>query len=271
MKIAVCFSGETRVWNNGNIQESWYKFKNLVEQESPDNEVTFYGHTWSHCEEPIPYVDFANISITDQKEIDDFVLENIIYRAVNKESWLDKIKFNNLSSEDLIDHYLSMSRRGYGQLVSGVKSFQLVPEDYDPIVYIRTRWDVELYEDWVEYFINIIKDIQSNNWPYTHENEDIYLMNTTVVRFEYHSPITSPEDFLYIIRNRQKARDLIYQDIYEVIDDYISNTNNDKSTPTSHNIWNKWFSHGSFTALPMIDNRCAKIYRHEEKENIWDI
>lgn len=269
MKIAVCFSGETRVFNQGHIHQGWLTLKNKLEQDEYTR-LDFFGHTWEHCEKPESFLNFTKLEITDQVEIDNFVKEDLVYRSVNKEEWQDKLDFKTLSNDEQVKHYLDMSRRGYGQLVSAIKSFQLVPNDSEYLFIIRTRWDVELFDDYIDYFVELLENIQNKVWPFTHENEDLYLMNTSVIRFD-NKKYNAPEDFLFIMRNRQKLRDAIFANPYEVIDQIITHNFPEKSTVTSHGLWHCYFRESRFVALPMIDHNLAKIYRKHKKENVWSI
>lgn len=274
MKIAVCFSGEVRGYNDGNTYEAWKSLKEQFESLDEYHKISFYGHTWSHCEEPIQYLDFEEIKITDQKEIDDFVLENLLFRSVNKEEWLTDYDFRSMSNDELISHYLEGSRRGYGQLVSAIESFKLVPEEDKNWLIIRTRWDTQINEEYIQSILEMFEDIRTEKWPYGHSNENMYLMNCSVLRFNNNDWFSSPEDIFFIMRSCPKIWNLIKNNVYDAIDEIIVNTPPDKSTPTSHTIWNRFFSHYDVTAIPTIDYRFARLYRDpnmDTKKYEWNI
>jgi len=182
MKIAICIGGETRDWHE-------YPSKNLeyfiMQLESHGHEIEVYGHTWSHCVPPADdRVKFNNIIVEDQVIIDDWVKEDWIHRLTLTEELSDLLDYNPLDhhgffyetagldvlSDEIITSILNSCRAGYGQHISGWKSFQMAPNDCD--MYIRWRWDTvftplgedsdrDHYPDEIDFYTPLISHVLS--------------------------------------------------------------------------------------------------------------
>lgn len=149
MKIALCLSGETRMFNEFNdasLELGPQEFYRKLQQHNPDWTVDVYGHTWTHCETPVTDVfQFKQLVIEDQKLIDDWVKEDFINRAFsNKIDFNPKNKLSDMTPDAWVDKLLDRSRWAYGQHFSAYHCFALLPKnEYDII--IRYRWDLNFH------------------------------------------------------------------------------------------------------------------------------
>lgn len=260
LKIAVCFSGETRDYNSlDHVHNTWKLFAKKME-DGGYGFVHFYGHTWSHCEPPGVSLPFKNIQVDDQKEIDDWVKEDIIFRSANKTQWQNVPEFKQMTQEQRIGHYLEMSRRCYGQLVGGIKSFRMVGSSYDYI--IRTRWDVELFENQLHKLIDFWDEYAAMDWPIRAFHEELYLLNCSVIAYGKKG-MDLPEDFFFILSNDYYLHNKYKIDWQEVMDDILQQTvyKPDRSKPSSHTLWRLYFQWLDVIALPILDHKIAKIHR----------
>ena len=275
LKIAVCFSGETRDYNTcPHIWEAWKIFAEKMSQ-GGYGFVDFYGHTWAHCEPPAVSLPFTHIQIDDQRLIDDWVSEDLIFRSANKTQWQQVPEFQTMNQEQRFHHYLDMSRRCYGQLVSGVTSFSLVDQSYDYI--IRTRWDVELYQDQLHKLIDFWDEYAAMDWPIRAFHEELYLLNCSVIAFGKKG-MDLPEDFFFIISNNDNLNNRFKFDWRDVLDDILQQTvkKPDRSKPSSHTLWQRYFQWLDAIALPILDHKIAKIHRKPgtqttANKNKWSI
>lgn len=146
MKIALCLSGESRMFNEFNdasLERGPQEFYRKLQQYNPDWTVDVYGHTWTHCELPVTDVfQFKQLIIEDQKLIDDWVKEDFLNRAFsNKIDFNPKYKLSEMSLSAWVDKLLDRSRWAYGQHFSAYHCFALLPKNEYDIV-IRYRWDL---------------------------------------------------------------------------------------------------------------------------------
>lgn len=157
MKIAICLSGETRDWDDYSSKNLAHFISNL---EANGHEVDCFGHTWSHCKPPSQKsVKLKKSIIENQKVIEDWVMgdwekrltfnneicEDMEYNPMDHHGYdHSKIQYKNVSDE-MVEKILDYCCRGYGQHISGWKSFQLADEGYD--LYVRWRWDLIFCKD----------------------------------------------------------------------------------------------------------------------------
>lgn len=259
IKIAVCFSGETRYFNeHKKISYSWEQLRRrLLEEEIAILE--FYGHTWAHCDDPeMDILQFRKYSKTDQVEIDEWVCNDFVMRSVTKEAWKEIPEFVQANINEKIPIYLDMSRRGYGQFISAYKCWNMI--EGNPDLCFRTRWDVEIFADYIEELVEHCRGIKAGHWPYTSFNEQLYLLTTTAIGY---GPQTrnEPEDFFFAVRLYPSVFKRLKQDPFVVLEDTLINAEKDNSTITSHSLWETFFRTSSFTALPILSHNMAKIFR----------
>lgn len=143
MKIAICFSGQTRDYE-------LYKDKILddIDQLFGDHVYDLYGHTWTDCEVPSNIDDFKKFVQTDQNEISKWVKEDITTFGTFYNSWNDYPEYVDIinGNGDYFQFICKMSKGRLGQTVSAHKCFSLVPPNvYDIIV--RYRWDILINPD----------------------------------------------------------------------------------------------------------------------------
>lgn len=273
MKIAVCFSGETRTFNEETtIQERWGIFESLLTQ-SGDHSVEYYGHTWEHCEPPVfSYIDDVKLTVTDQAEIDEWVADDLIWRTTYKQAWRYDTDYQQMNASQRHDHYLAMSRCGYGQVVSTVKCLNSIDHGKFDLI-IKTRWDVELQDGYIESLVKTVQNIYNEVWPAASgAHEGGYLMNSTVSDWATGTNTDStPEDYLFILQGKSEAHQAVTQmEWKEIISDTL-NWRTDDSTPTSHSLWALVFQKWSLKTLSLIDHNIAQISRRQQKINKWDI
>lgn len=274
IKIAVCFSGETRYFNeHKKISYGWEQLRRrLLEEEIAILE--FYGHTWAHCDDPqMDILQFRKYNKTDQVEIDKWVCDDFVIRSVTKEDWKKIPEFVQADIYEKIPIYLNMSRRGYGQFISAYKCWNMI--EGNPEICFRTRWDVEIFGDYIEELVEHCRGIKRGDWPYTSFNEQLYLLTTTSIGYGRTSR-NEPEDFFFALRMFPHIKQLLKQDPFKVLEDTLMHAPRDNSTITSHSLWETFFKRSDFTALPMFNHNMAKIFRPDgtpktANSNKWSI
>lgn len=259
MKFAVCFSGETRYFNeHKKISYGWEQLRIRLEEEGIAK-LEFYGHTWEHCDDPeMDILRFRKYSKTDQVEIDEWVCNDFVMRAVTKQAWKKIPEFAQADIYGKIPIYLDMSRRGYGQFISAYKCWNML--EGNPDLCFRTRWDVELFDDYIEELVEHCRGIKKGEWPYTSFNEQLYLLTTTCIGYGETSR-NEPEDFLFAMRMYPGVVQKLKEDPFRELEDTLMHAEKDKSTITSHSLWETFFRKCDYTALPIFNHNMAKIFR----------
>jgi len=238
MKIAICISGQTRDWHDYPSKNLAYFISTL---EAAGHEVDVVGHTWSHCIPPSEeHVKFKKLIIEDQVIIDDWVKKDWINRITLNDELCDlfnydpsdqygfdmtTLEYDNLS-DDHINKILQNCRAGYGQHVSGWKSFQLADDGYD--IYLRWRWDLVFTKDnsntsndeynlvidyWAPYLIDIITSFHSVSFS-SAGNLNILFGNNTII---YHAYKACVDDIFFGFSSLAKEK-INAVDIFDAID-----------------------------------------------------
>jgi hypothetical protein len=236
MKIAICISGQTRDWDDEPSKNLAYYISCL---EKYGHEVDVVGHTWSHCTPPSEeHVKFKKLIIEDQVIIDNWVLTDWTNRLTfNKELCelfnydptdhdeydLKNIEYDRLSN-DTINKVLQYCRAGYGQHVSGWKSFQLADNGYD--MYIRWRWDLiftnlvdtksdikDIIDFYVPYINEVIKSFHSLTFSST-DNLHVLFGGNSII----HTKDRSCVDDLFFAFTSTAKQKIDGIDIFDAID-----------------------------------------------------
>jgi hypothetical protein len=247
MKIAICISGQTRDWHDYPSKNLAYFISTL---EAAGHEVDVFGHTWSHCIPPSEeHVKFKKLIIDDQVIIDDWVKQDWANRLTLNDTLCDlfnydtydqgafdmtTLEYDNLS-DDHINKILQYCRAGYGQHVSGWKSFQLADDGYD--MYLRWRWDLVFTKDnsiassdqyrylidyWAPYLQDIITSFHSVSYSST-DNINILFGGNTIIHNAY-SACVDDIFFGFSLLAKQKINAI---DIFDAIDTCFDPIHND--------------------------------------------
>jgi len=149
INILIAVSGETRCFNTLTHRHLKF-FKEKLQ--SLNYDVIIVGHTWKHCD-PIENRHlslFDAIEVTDQKIIDDWVMEDFVTRCPNQ----NHNSFNitntpiDIKSKESINNTLKLARYAWGQHWSAFTSFKQYRKKnfknrrnpgFD--ILIRWRWD----------------------------------------------------------------------------------------------------------------------------------
>lgn len=147
LKIAICVSGETRMFRDPEIapetfEKDLYAFKKILNDLG--HEVDLYGHTWKHCNTThINGNDFKRIKVQDQAVIDHWIKKNIFLRS----PLILEQTLNPMHADDdgFIEEHVKNGRRTYGQIWSAFEAFDLVTDEDEYDVVVRWRWDLGLW------------------------------------------------------------------------------------------------------------------------------
>lgn len=151
LKVLIAVSGELRCFNRFTHRNLKF-FKEKLQSMYYD--VTIVGHTWEHCgsidNEHLNL--FDALEVTDQKVIDDWVMEDFVTRCPNPA--FDSFKITepnkpiNITSRKSIANSLKLARYSWGQHWSAFASFKKYGQNkfknrknpgFD--ILIRWRWD----------------------------------------------------------------------------------------------------------------------------------
>jgi len=153
INILIAVSGETRCFNTLTHRDLKF-FKEKLQ--SLNYDVIIVGHTWKHCD-PVQNQHlslFDAIEVTDQKIIEDWVMEDFVTRCPNH----DYNSFNitntpiDIKSKESINKTLKLARYAWGQHWSAFASFKQFSKKkfksrrnpgFD--ILIRWRWDEAFY------------------------------------------------------------------------------------------------------------------------------
>lgn len=234
MKIAVCLSGETRMFNQIlEVRRSPADFIDELKKFFP--QVDVYGHTWTHCEEPVTdRFQFSALMIEDQSSIDDWVKEDFVNRTYsNRMLWNQQTKLSAMSPEEYVEKNLDRSRKAYGQVFSGFRCFEMVPvNQYD--VVIRYRWDLEHVGDTENFERTIVNRInwlcekQSQGYPFGVGTSNSWIGSG-------HPPTITMEDTFFML-NAHGHEYLVNTTIQEKLETVFEQAwGNEKSE--AHSLW----------------------------------
>jgi hypothetical protein len=221
MKVAICLSGETRIFNRY-VQ----KFNNLISQSKQEGiTVDLYGHTWDHCDIDFETGLLKQLKIENQKVIDDWVKEDFIKRTYYDPADLIPV------DKDFISLNIDRSRKVYGQMFSGITSLQMPDDSYD--LYIRARWDtIPMSSNFDPIFFKMLTTKQElariytlENYAHAQDNRIHFKINDTV--FGINKPAWS----------------LLMTDTWEVVlDKIISNQILANTRIRDHALWTAYIS-----------------------------
>jgi len=153
INILIAVSGETRCFNTDTHRHLKF-FKEKLQ--SLNYDVTIIGHTWKHCDlvKSQHLSLFDAIEITDQKIIEDWVMEDFVTRCPNQ----SENSFNiintpiDINNKKSINNTLKLARYAWGQHWSAFTSFkQFRGEKFKSRknpgfdILIRWRWDGAFY------------------------------------------------------------------------------------------------------------------------------
>lgn len=315
IRIAICYSGLTRNFNHqdGNkevsIRESNQNFfyevrKQLVKQmtgrHSPEPVVTMdnFGHTWDQCELPDPLHTQVAFKQSNQKEIWEWVRQDLAHRLPYKVGWDETHKFSTLTDKQLMEFYEKVSPMAYGQIVSAFHAYNLVPTaEYD--IVLRMRWDVRMgkkywydeerlsqdqreemtqyYSDFAHQLLMIFNDFsyhsQVNGTHYQIHNWEAETYLTSNVGLNYNSDgiSTSPDDLFFAHTVRFNKSRWLKENPYKVLGLWAEKNTYKSGRSTSHSLWNDIFKIVKLKGLPLFDGRMIRIERDYKKVNTFDI
>lgn len=255
IRIAVMLSGETRNYNTvGDRQHPQY-FVNILKEYY--DTVDVYGTTWSHCEPPDPtklaLKQFVQI---DQSVIDEWVMEDFMYRGWNHDSWNPNNRLDQLGSELFVDTVLTKTRAAYGQHWIGFESFAM-PDVNEYDIFIRFRWDLGLdnfpshdIEQWI-----IDRNIHSKiSWIHNLEQtENMNMLLTTNNSFIHPYCNTSIEDTMFIMNSGAVAelrKHTIQERLLRVFNDFC----NGGIKSSAHTLWHQLIWYDEINIGMHIDN-----------------
>lgn len=127
MRIALCISGQTRVFNEHNESEG----KDLAEllEFWKDYSVDIYGVHWKSCK-PINRTkfDYKKVKVIDHKDVKNWVREDFMNRCFR--SCAAEVQ---ITQPNFVEEGLNLSVRSYSQHWSAFECYNLVdnPDDYD--------------------------------------------------------------------------------------------------------------------------------------------
>jgi hypothetical protein len=285
MKIALCLSGETRMFNDfdNSPSEGPQHFYKMLKNFYPDIDV--YGHTWSHCDIPVTTAfEFKQLLIEDQKIIDDWVSEDFVNRAFsNRMQWNKQHVLRDQTPDSFVAESLRRSRYAYGQLFSAYHCFALVNQEYD--IVIRYRWDLGCMSyadrvnfsnmDEVEFFKHTVVSEIERLMARQHQQAQIptVITSTNCVIFSGNPPAIQIEDTFYMF-NRMSYSALSFDSdnrptTIEQLLAVIFETTWGNEKPSAHTLWaNCLFSHR--LELQMTLPNMFWLHRNVDKQHLYD-
>ena len=187
MKIAICFTGETRTYSKATF-ESWERLMKHI-----GAEYDFFGSTWDHCDLPYNYQDFKSFEVINQDSYinDDIISNDKFFDLVYTN---DNPLFKEMFIKYGVDFLKYANRCAYGQLYSSYHAIKQVPPD-DYSLIIKIRWDTRCVTDPINYdhFREQLHTIQQLNLPtygFTNIHEpDKQFINDIVIVFNQYAAI----------------------------------------------------------------------------------
>ena len=297
MKIAICYSGLTRNFNQ-DVRDKNVDFMNLVksyiEQTTsaiPNVEIDWYGHTWEHCEEkPIETDTFKlkKYEATDQIEIWNWVKQNLPYRLPWKPSWASNFNFETSTDLEIIEFYKNIVPQCYGQIVGAFHAYnQVNTSDYDFVM--RMRWDCQ-FAKWSDHQIKYDvsqKGLRKNDMARQLADTLIEIKLNKLYRWDASTFCTQnvgincnpsdisvqPDDLFYLHDTTGNKSNWLSRNVYEVLDCWAKSHNVKwkGGRATSHTLWSEIFQTCNIIVSPMIQSEIVLICRNIDKDRKWDI
>lgn len=256
MKVALCYSGETRSFNNSGkhhllvLKQAFEKFGHTLD---------CYGIHWDDCDYPDQdVVQFKEIKTVSQQIIREWVEQDLPGRAIvnngyayERFSSLYNLEFDKIPRDELVySSYTSL-----GQVIGGWMSLQLPKDDYD--LYIRWRWDGCLSIESSKSFYNYLKDSNINvdtmlqhllflsiskfedlanntGWIGGSEGVSILTSPNSLIRNNY---ITLDDPFMAIKPIlKQRISDV---DVLDYFSEFLGRYKNFSDRPDTHSLWSE--------------------------------
>jgi hypothetical protein len=251
IKIRMALSGEMRTWNKEmridghlNPRDFHLRLSDLL-YENLGIDVFFSGHTWQHCSDQIKQRDielFDNIEVSDQTEIDDWVMEKTWERYPHK-------------GEDPTD--MALCRATYGQIASTQNCFNSIDAgDYSTFI-IRSRWDNGYTGSWaspeylmtstltmlIQEHLDLIKlDEEQKKYYYRlYMGPETKLSYNSNVSFEQRTFRFSPADTYFGLNHPlfKKIHGMHWQKaMTRVTQNYVKS----QHVPNSHSLWGDYMT-----------------------------
>lgn len=254
MKVAICYSGETRSFN----QVGKYDLKKLIEAFNDfGHDVDCYGVHWDDCEYPDQdVVEFKEIKTISQQIIRDWVEADLPGRAIvnnayayNRFSDMYNLDFNKIPHDELV--YSTFT--SLGQVIGGWLSLQMPKDTYD--LYIRWRWDGCLslepnkaYDSYAKGFgRNIImqhllylciakfEDLANRSgWIGGSDGINMLTSPNSLIRHKY---ITLDDPF--IVFNPEIKRNIDNLDVWDYFSKFLGSYKDFTNRPDTHGLWSE--------------------------------
>jgi len=281
-KIAICFSGQTRHFNDERrYTNDFYEILELFD----DYDYDLFGHTWADHKFPHGEIKqrFKECRRTDQE----IIWDNILFHSAHgkeyglhweqffqsNEDWYHKPEYMDILSGKSDVSYIDFAKERIkgtaGQVWSAHESFLLTKpyfESSNYVAVIKLRWDlmIKRYEgdDWVNTNKERFKNMLSN-WI----NKEVDFRNP------FHYPTClCVDDFIITERSSPYANDHIFamhgdefsnskilkltpiQFLSSLLLSYQPSTQTLPVLPSAHTLWMEWILHAGFTVSPKLPN-----------------
>ena len=301
-KIAICFSGQTRHFNDNRLYtEHFYEILNLFD----DYDYDLFGHTWADHVNPHGEVRqlFKEYRRDDQEIIWNDILHNTVHNddygpnwvqffQTNKE-WYEKSEYmdilNGKSDVSYIDFAKERIKGTVGQVWSAHESFKLTDKHWADNNYqmvIKLRWDLMIKyfsgKDWVNENKKRFKTTLQNwinkevDFANMYEYPSCLCVDDLIVSSSHRSGSPYVNDHIFAFSGETWPMDRISKKPAELLSSlllsYMPSDANEPVLPSAHTLWMDWIMHNKFIICPRLPNMFQANGPSEGKINKeWNI
>lgn len=281
-KIAICFSGQTRHFNeNRQYTNDFYEILELFD----DYDYDLFGHTWADHKFPHGEIKqrFKECKRTDQELVWDNILNNTVsgngYTPTweqffrTNEEWFKKPEYMDIlsgkSDVSYIDFAKERIKGTVGQVWSAHESFLLTKpyfESNNYVAVIKLRWDLMIKrfegEDWVNTNKERFKNMLSNwinkevDFGGSAKHPSCLSVDDCIIT-ERSTPYVN--DHLFAWYGEEFSNTLILTStpvefLSRLLLSYMPNSYTIPHLPSAHTLWMDWILHAGFTVSPKLPN-----------------
>lgn len=228
LKICICVSGQIRTFmQRENMLDNFIDF--LTHH---GHKVTIIGHQWKQDQHLVTDkgIKFNNIIIEDQKDIIEYVKENIMLRKVITDD-----KTIKADHPDFIKYFTEKAPATYGQMWGAWNCLSSVRTDFD--IVIRWRWDLGFditnYDDALSRLFNVaIMNLSQTTYPVCLTSADGHLVVGR--HLEDFTGVLCDTVMAFNIPALKKIKQI---NIRQALDNVLEQKAYYDRTPTSHTLW----------------------------------
>jgi len=250
-KIAICFTGEVRDYNN-NISISNHNFKKAFEDWA---DIDFFGHTWTEQPQIDDSDKFIEVKTTSQdilwnhiKSKDPFSPMIITDKIRDSKKFQDM--FVNGTDYGIRNWMKEIITGTYAQLNSSWECFNIVPQgEYDAI--IKFRWDIQIQDTSQTFQQELLNFINSSLEP-----------SVLAISYEEEPPGSIFIDDLVFVFNQAGHNKLIEhlnieRQIYDMGKARLLGN-------SSHGLWEDYFKYHGLEIKTLSDANAVQVLFNKE-------